>query len=133
VGLDLAIQRGEQRCRIPKVPVEIDLREQQGQVLEVLPDNRLFAAHYPALVEAQGVPHDVLVVFEKKFCRELREIEQLRCQRMVKPVNVVLIKPLERLGTQRLCQVLEALDIEKREHPLVEHQLERKRNLRTVP
>jgi hypothetical protein len=39
----LRVQRGQQRLGITEVTVEIDFGEQQGEVLEILPDDRPLA------------------------------------------------------------------------------------------
>ena len=69
VGRDLRVQRREQRLRVAEVAVEIDLGEEQRQVLEVLPDDRLLAARDAPLVQPQRVPDDVLVVLQQQLGR----------------------------------------------------------------
>ena len=44
VGVHLLIQLHKQRIGVAKVAVQIDLGEEQGQVLEILPDDRVLAA-----------------------------------------------------------------------------------------
>ena len=71
VGGDLRVQRREQRLRVAEVAVEVDLGEEQRQVLEVLPDDRLFAARDAPIVQPLRVLDDVLVVFEQQLGRQL--------------------------------------------------------------
>jgi hypothetical protein len=47
------------------------------------------------LVQPLRVPDDVLVVFEQQLCWQLRQIEELRRQCMVKVVDVVLIETFQ--------------------------------------
>ena len=119
----------EQRLRVAEVAVEVDLGEEQRQVLEVLPDDRLFAARDAPLVQPQRVPDDVLVVLQQQLGRQLRQVEELRRERVVEAMDVVLVQPLQRLVAQMLGQLLEALDVEERQQPLVEHQLVGERHL----
>src|SRR5665254_14456 len=80
-----------------EIAVEVDLGEEQGQVLEVLPDDRLLAAREAPLVQPLRVPDDVLVVFEQQLCGQLRQVEEMRRERVVEVVDVVLVEPFERL------------------------------------
>ena len=132
VGGHLRVQRREQRLGIAEVAVEVDLGEEQRQVLEVLPDDRLLAARDAPLVQPLRVPDDVLVVFEQQLGGQLRQVEELRRERVVEVVDVVLVQPFQRLVAQVLGQLLEALDVEQRQQPLVEHQLVGERHLRPV-
>ncbi len=60
----LRVQRREQCLGIAEVAVEVDLGEEQGQVLEILPDDRLLASRNPPLVQPLCVLDDVLVVLQ---------------------------------------------------------------------
>ena len=66
------VERREQRLRVAEVAVEVDLGEEQRQVLEVLPDDRLLAARDAPLVQPLRVLDDVLVVLEQQLGRQLR-------------------------------------------------------------
>ena len=129
VGGDLRVQRREQRLGIAEVAVEVDFGEEQRQVLEVLPDDRLLAARDAPLVQPLRVLDDVLVVLEQQLGRQLRQVEELRGERVVEVMDVVLVQPFQRLVAQVLGQLLEALDVEQREQPLVQHQLVGERHL----
>ena len=131
-GCHLLVQPCQQGLRIPEVPVEIDLGEQQGQVLEVLPHHGLVAARKAPLVEPLRVPDDVLVVLQQQFCRQLRQVEELRRQGMVEAVGVVLVQTYQCLVAQQLGQVFEALRVEQRQQPVIEHQLVGKRRHRLL-
>ena len=48
-----------------EIPVEIDFREQEGEILKVFPDDRVFAAEKAGFVQPLGVANDVLVVVEQ--------------------------------------------------------------------
>ena len=132
VGGHLRVQRREQRLGIAEVAVEVDLGEEQGQVLEVLPDDRLLAARDAPFVQPLRVLDDVLVVLQQQLGGQLRQVEELRRERVVEVVDVVLVQPFQRLVAQVLGQILEALDVEQRQQPLVEHQLVGERHLRPV-
>ena len=64
-GGHLLVQIPEQRLGIAEVAVEVDLAEEQGQILEVLPDDRLIAAGYPPVVQPLRVLDDVLIIFQQ--------------------------------------------------------------------
>ena len=113
-GGHLLVQIPEQRLGITEVAVEIDLAEEQRQVLEVLPDDRLVAAGDPPLVQPLRVLDDVLVVFEQQLSGQLRQVEQLCRERVVEVVDVVLVQPFQVFVAQVLCQVLEKLHVEQR-------------------
>ena len=129
---DLRVQRREQRLGVAEVAVEVDLGEEQRQVLEVLPDDRLLAARDAPLVQPLRVLDDVLVVLEQQLGRQLRQVEELGRERVVEVMDVVLVQPFQRLVAQVLGQILEALHVEQRQQPLVQHQLVGKRHLRPV-
>jgi hypothetical protein len=82
------------RRGVAEIAIEVDFREQQRQVLEVLPDDRLLAARDPALVEPLRVLDDVLVVLQQQLGRQLRQIEQLGGERVMEAMDVVLVQPL---------------------------------------
>ena len=62
VGGHLRVQLCEQRLGITEIAFQVDLAEEQGQVLEVLPDDRLVAAGNPPFVQPLRVLDDVLVI-----------------------------------------------------------------------
>src|SRR5437867_3344171 len=72
---------------------------------------------------------DGLVVLQQQLGGQLRQVEELRCERVVEVVDVVLVQPFQHLVTQVLGQILEAPDVEERQQPLVQHQLVCERNL----
>ena len=55
----------------------------------------------------------VLVIFEQQLRGQLREIKELRRERVVKVVDVVLVQPFERFAPQVLGQILEMLHVEE--------------------
>jgi hypothetical protein len=75
---------------------------------------------------------DVLVVLQQQLGRQLRQVEELRRQRVVEVMDVVLVQTFQRFVAQVLGQVLEALHVEQRQQPLVENQLVGKRDLRPI-
>ena len=99
-------------CASLKVAVEVNLGEEQRQILEIFPDDRLFAARDAPVVQALGVLDDVLVVFEQQLRGQLRQVEELRRERVVEMVDVVLVQPFQLFVPQMLRQVLETLHIE---------------------
>jgi len=78
------------------------------------------------------VPDDVLVVLEQQLGGELRQVEELRRERMMKAVDIVLVQTFQRLFTQVLGQLLERFHGEQRQQPLVEHQLVGEAHLRLI-
>ena len=114
VGRYLSVQRLEQLLRVAEVAVEINLGEEQRQILEIFPDDRLLAARDAPVVQPLGVLDDVLVVFEQQLCGQLRQVEQLRRERVVEVVDVVLVQPFQLFVPQMLGQVLKTLDVEQR-------------------
>ena len=93
----LLVQRLAKLIRIAEVPVEIDLGEEQRQVLEILPDDRLLAARDPPLVQPLRVLDDVLVVLQQQLGGQLRQVEQLGRERVVEVVDVVFVQPFQAL------------------------------------
>ena len=63
---DLRIDGLRQRLRITEIPVQVDLDEQQGQVLVVLPDDRALAADFAPVRALADLPMAMTahVVFE---------------------------------------------------------------------
>ena len=114
VGGHLRVQGGEQGLGIAEVAVQVDLAEEEGQVLEVLPDDRFFAPGDPPFVQPLGMLDDVLVVLQKQFGGQLRQVEMLGRERVVEAVDVVLVQPFQRLVAQVLRQFLETLHVEVR-------------------
>src|SRR5690606_8013864 len=110
---------------VAEVAVEVDLREQQRQVLEVLPDDRLFAPGDAPVVEALRERNDGLVVFQQLLVRQLRPVlrGQVQAQGVVEAVDVVRIQSFQRLILQMGGKLVEALDTEQTEQPLVEGEL----------
>ena len=74
--------------------------------------------------------HDVLVVLQQQLGGQLGQIEELRRERVVEMMDVVLVQPFQLFVAQMLRQFLEAFDIEQRQQPLVQHQFVRERHLR---
>lgn len=92
VPLDLLVYRGEQCGRIVEVAVEIYFREQQRQVLKILPDNRALAARQSPLVQALRVPDDILIVFQKQVVRQRLQLFGLVDQRRMETMDIVLVE-----------------------------------------
>src|SRR5208337_3011599 len=113
VGGYLRVQCREQSLGFAEVAVQVDFGEEQRQVLEILPDDRVIAARDAALVQPLSVPDNVLVVLQQQLGGQLRQVEELRRESVMETVDVVLIQPFQRLITQMLCQLLEALDVEQ--------------------
>ena len=91
-----------------------------------------FAARDAPLVQPLGVLDDVLVVFEQQLGGQLRQVEELRRERVMEMMDVVLVQPFQLLVAQMLGQLLEPLHVEQRKQPLVQDQLVGKRHLRPV-
>ena len=126
----LRIQRHEQRFGVMKITVKIDFSEEQGEILKILPDNRLLATRDTPLVQPLRMANNILVVLQQQFSRKLIYIKMLRGQRMVKMVDIMLIKPLLRFVAQLIGQLLKPLHPKKRKQPLIDHKLPGKRHLR---
>ena len=62
---DPDIDRGHEIGGPMEIPVEIDFREQKGEILKVFPDDRVFDAEKAGFVQPLGVANDVLVVVEQ--------------------------------------------------------------------
>ena len=121
---DACVQRREQRTRVAEPAVEVDLGEEQGEVLEVLPDDRGLAAGDALLVEAGGDGDDRLIVLKKRLVRQGRPPlpGQVQAQGAMEAVDVVLVQPFERFVAQVLGKPVEAFGAEQAEKPLVQHQ-----------
>src|SRR5690606_34805595 len=103
----------------------VDFREQQRQVLEVLPDDRFFAPGDAPVVEVLRDRNDGLVVLQQLLVRQLRPVlrGQVQAQGVVEAVDVVRIQSFQRLILQMGGKLVEALDTEQTEQPLVEGEL----------
>src|SRR5690606_33852986 len=76
-------------------------------------------------VEALSDGDDGLVVLQQQLIRQLGPLlhRQVQAERVMETVDVVLVQPLQRFVLQVLGQLVEALDAEQAEQPLVEDQL----------
>ena len=121
---DVRVQRREQRPRVTEPAVEVDLGKEQGEVLEVLPDDRGVATGDALLVQAGGDGDDRLIVLQQHLVRQGRPPlpGQVQAQGAMEAVDVVLVHPFERFLAQVLGKLVEALDAEQPEEPLVQHQ-----------
>ena len=121
---DVLVHRLQQFPRAVEVPVQVDLREEQREVLEVLPRDRTQAPRDASLVEAPGHRRDRLVVRQEHIVRQARSAprRQVHAQRLVEAVDVVLVQPLKRLLPQVASEVVEAGDAEEPQKPLVQYQ-----------
>ena len=125
---DARVQRREQRPRIAEPAVKVDLGEEQGEILEVVPDNRGLAAGDALLVEVGGDGDDRLIVLQQRLVRQGRPPlrGQVQAQGAMEAVGVVLAQPFERFAVQGLGKPVEAFGAEEIEEPLlVQHQLPR--------
>ena len=102
---DLRIDTAAQPFRIAKILIQIDFSEQQRKVLKILPHQTFFAARDSWFVQGKRVANNVLIVFQQRFCCHLCQVEQLFGQRVVEPVDVVYVQPLECLVLQVLRQL----------------------------
>ena len=118
VGSNLGIQRLHQALRVAKISIQVDLGKKKRQILEILPGDRLFPTRDAPVVEAQSVLHDVLVVFEKQLRGQLCQIEELRGERMMKMMDVVLVQALHLFVAEVFRQLLKPLNVEERKQPL---------------
>ena len=129
VFLDPGIDRSHQIARPIEIPVEIDFREQEGEILKVFPDDRVFAAEKAGFVQPLGVADDVLVVVEQlrggEPCAKRGAVEN---DRLVELVDVVGIESLEVRGSQVVGELIEPLGTEQRQHPLGKNELLRERH-----
>ncbi len=115
----MGVEFGKERFHISEVPVQVDLGEQQGQVLEVLPADR-FA---PVGIDGLGMADDVLVVTPEFVVRQARVLEQRPGELMVEQRDVVLVQPLAlrplHVGGD---EAFETGDAEEPQHPLAQNQ-----------
>ena len=65
VSRNLKVQRPEKRNRITEIPVKIDLGKKQGEILKILPDNRLLPACDTPFIEPHGVADNILIIFQQ--------------------------------------------------------------------
>ena len=70
--LDKGVQVGKQFLGVTEKPVQVDLREEQRQPLEILPADRLIAP----LVKSKRVLDDVLVVAQQHVAGKLLQLPQ---------------------------------------------------------
>jgi hypothetical protein len=129
-GFYLCIDRFEKRIWITEISIEINLGEQQSQILEIFPDDRRFAAYDTTFIQTLGMLDDILIVFEQKLRRQLFQVEQLRGERVVEVMNIVLVHPFELFIAKMLGELTKRLNAEERLEPLVQGQLLNERNLR---
>src|SRR5690606_7463712 len=115
------VERLPQAGGVAEVAVEVNFREQQRQVLEVLPDDRFFAPGDAPVVEVLRDRNDGLVVLQQLLVRQLRPVlrGQVQAQGVVEAVDVVRIQSFQRLILQMGGELVETLDPEQTEQPLV--------------
>ena len=112
---DVLVQVGQQLVGVTEEAVEVDFGEEQREVLEILPLQRLGSL----LTERQRVLDDVLVVAEQRVAGELLVLpEQLHLVQEL--VDVVLVQPFQFQRLQMFGQLVEAAHLEQRQHPLVQ-------------
>jgi len=63
--------------------------------LEVLPNDRFLSDRDSPVIQALGVLDYVLVVFKQKLGRQVCQVEELRSERMMEMMDVILIQPLQ--------------------------------------
>src|SRR5262249_6612118 len=84
------VEVGQQLVRVTEEAVEVDLGEEEGQPLKILPANRVG----PALVQLERVLDNVLVVTDQHIAVEFLQLPQ-RPNHGQKLVVVVLVQPFE--------------------------------------
>lgn len=65
------VQGRKQPLRVAEISIKVDFGEEEGQILEVLPDNRCLSARNSPLVETLCVLDDILIVFEQELGGQL--------------------------------------------------------------
>ena len=106
----MLIQIVQQLLRVTKETVQIDLSEQQREILEILPAERLGSL----VAEYQRVPDDILVVAEQRVTGKRFVLpEQLHLVQEL--MDVVLIQSFEFQRLQVLSQLVEAVHFEQRQ------------------
>ncbi len=131
--LEEGVHVGQQSGGIAEPAVEIDLREEERDVLEILPPDGL-AATLPVVVQCLRVADDVLVISQQRRVRQVRALHGDVYQMSVKCCHPVHTSAL-RVGvlharTFFATQVREALRAEQAQQPLLEHELLRQRQRR---
>ena len=119
------VERLPQAGGVAEVAVEVDFREQQRQVLEVLPGDRLLTPGDAPVVEVLRDRNDGLVVLQQLLVRQLRPVlrGQVQAKGVVEAVDVVRIQSFQGLILQMGGELVETLDPEQTEQPLVEGEL----------
>src|SRR5690606_7968339 len=109
------VERLPQAGGVAEVAVEVDLREQQRQVLEVLPGDRLFAPGDATVVEVLRDRNDGLVVLQQLLVRQLRPVlrGKMQAKGVVESVDVVRVQSLQRLILQMGGELVETFDAEQ--------------------
>ena len=98
VGGRLHVQFREQRFGITEIAVQVDLTEKQGQVLEVLPNDRGSSPRVIRLSFNRCVCLTMFWSYSSSNCGgQLRQVEVVRHERVVEAMDVVLVHPFQRL------------------------------------
>ena len=117
-GGELVVETGHQLVGVPEIAVEVNFGEQQPQILEVFPTDRL----RPPGADGLGVADDVLIVGQQPVAVESLVRERPGGNDVIKPGNVVFVHALKRGVVQAFCQRAEGISREQAENPLMEDQ-----------
>jgi len=131
---DGVVQLAEQSLRVTEPPIQVDVRGEQGQVLEVEPADLALAAPQPGLVEPLGDRDDPLVGLKQALVREIRPLRrgQMKAERLVESVDIVRAKAAQVVLLDVSGEFLQADAAELAEQPPVEGELARERDLRSA-
>ncbi len=116
ISLPVAVQIGTQRCRVRKVPVQVVLGEQKGDVLMRLPGAAVLTGHPQSL----AVRGDVGSVFGQQIGGYTRPAGQV--DRQNRSVVVLPARRVDRRFAQASQHCLEVAITELPTHELVQHQ-----------
>lgn len=129
---DGVVQLAEQSPRVTEPPIQVNVRGEQGQVLEVEPADLALAAPQSGLVEPLGDRDDPLVGLKQALVREIRPLRrgQMNAERLVESVDIVRAKAAQVVLLDVSGEFLQADAAELAEQPPVEGELVRERDLR---
>ncbi|MFH1886508.1 MAG: hypothetical protein ABIM40_07405 [Pseudomonadota bacterium] len=112
----------KQLFRVAEVPVQIDFREQEGQVLEILGIEGV-----PEMVaffrDSLPMADDVVVIAQEQVTGEFLPVKKPGDQDLMKAAYVVFRKAFQFRDGDPVGKLFQAVDLEQGKHPLVEDQL----------